>query len=101
MDVDGVGAMDLEEWLHAVRGPLKSSRASAVREAFAELAGGAELGAVPASRLRARFRPEKHPDVESGQRSRQDVWTEFLNFFCSGRSGRGVGSRGDRDGAVR
>merc|ERR1711904_332038 len=55
-----------------------------------ELAGGDPgLSVVPFSRLRGHFAPDLHPDVEMGQRNRQDVWREFLEHFCgSGRGGR-------------
>ena len=75
-----------------LQGPLSQRRAAVVADAFRRLGGGAG-GAVGLDRLTAAFRPDGHPDVMSGRRSRDAVRAEFVDTF-------GVEERGARGGAT-
>mmetsp|Transcript_8632 Transcript_8632/g.20508 ORF Transcript_8632/g.20508 Transcript_8632/m.20508 type:complete len:642 (+) Transcript_8632:42-1967(+) len=81
MDVDGRGAVDLDDWLRVLRGPLTPMRAAVVREAFHSLSD--RDGLADLRTLRARFKASKHPDVEAGRKSQKEVIFEFMSQLGS------------------
>lgn len=77
MDIDGNGAVDFEEWLRVVRGPLSPMRAAVVREAF-ETLDLDRNGFLDVGELLQNFKAKKHPEVEAGRKTPAEVLKEQL-----------------------
>lgn len=88
MDIDGNGAVDFEEWLRVVRGPLRGPRVTVVHEAFSRLDRDGD-GVVSMADLQAAYEPAGQPHVEAGRMDRDEAARELLsNFADHGRDGR-------------
>lgn len=92
-DRDGSGAIDFDEFLHAVRGRLAPSRRKLVVQAFYGLdAMGNGDGVLTVADLAPLYDTSKHPDVAAGRIDAATALRTFLDGF--------EGSQGDRDGTV-
>lgn len=87
MDIDGSGAVDFEEWLRVVRGPLSPVRAAVVRETFESLDINRD-GFIEVGELLGRYQASRHPEVEAGRKSRAEVTKEQLALLDRNRDGR-------------
>ena len=92
-DRDGSGAIDFDEFLHAVRGACPGSRRKLVVQAFYGLdAMGNGDGVLTVADLAPLYDTSKHPDVAAGRIDAATALRTFLDGF--------EGSQGDRDGTV-
>lgn len=100
---DGAPAVDVERFLHALRGELGPARMETVRQAFSHLlatqaaatsgggAGAAGGSALLLETVHFGFKSAHHPDVLSGRRSEEEVLTEFMETSAAySPDGRGV-----------
>ncbi len=65
---------------------MVDSRVQLLRTAFQSL-GPSLAGAVPLETLRSRFDAKRHPDVQSGKRTQDEVLREFLECCDIGHDG--------------
>ena len=79
-DVDKGGAIDYDEFLRAIRGPMNSARRTVVMKAFAKLDKDGN-GWIDISDIRGVYNAKKHPDVLSGKKTEDDILKEFLATF--------------------
>lgn len=83
MKDDSSGRVDYNDFLGAVRGEMNARRMRVVRAAF-DLLDDKNRGSVDPARLASAYDAAMHPDVQSGRRSRDDVYREFLETFDVG-----------------
>ena len=79
-DSDRSGAIDFDEFIFGIRGQLNDRRRQLVLLAF-EILDSDHSGVVELNDISAKYNADKHPDVISGKRSRDDVLREFLDTF--------------------
>jgi len=79
-DSDRSGAIDFDEFIFGIRGQLNERRRQLVLLAF-EILDSDHSGVVELNDISAKYNADKHPDVISGKRSRDDVLREFLDTF--------------------
>jgi len=82
-DQDSSGCIDYEEFIKHVKGKMDEARQVLVKMAFAKLDRDGS-GVVDKQDLVSAFDPESHPAVGAGERSVQDVHSEFLDTFDVG-----------------
>ena len=82
-DADGSGTIDYEEFIQGVRDPLSARRLDLVHQAFAkiDLDGSGE---VQPQEVVSAYNADKHPDVISGKKTKDQVLREFLDTFDVG-----------------
>ncbi|KAJ1431816.1 hypothetical protein B484DRAFT_448188 [Ochromonadaceae sp. CCMP2298] len=79
-DSDKSGGIDIDEFLFGVRGTLNERRSQLVLMAF-EILDSDSSGVVEINDISAKYCADKHPDVISGKRSKEDILVEFLSTF--------------------
>lgn len=77
IDIDNSGDVGFEEFLQVVRGPLYSSRARSVLEAFEHLDQDGD-GVVHIRDVQERYRPATQPAVEAGRLSADEALRDLL-----------------------
>ena len=82
-DAGHSGSIDFEEFIQGVCDPLTERRLAPVEIAFSKLDkdGG---GIVDALEIATMYDVSKHPDVISGRKTKNQVYTEFLDTFDVG-----------------
>jgi len=89
-DKNGDGTLDYEEFLKGVQEPMNSRRRGLVEQAFYILDVD-KSGFIEPTEIAEKYDAASHPDVISGQKSENEVYTEFLDTFDVG---------GEKDGRV-
>lgn len=79
-DADKSGNIDFEEFLLGVRGGLSERRVHMILLAF-EILDADGSGVVELNDIMAKYSADKHPDVMTGKRTKEDVLAEFLDTF--------------------
>lgn len=79
-DEDGNGTIDAGEFMTIMKGKLPEKRRAVVREAFASLDMNGD-GVLSVEDLRKKYRSFYHPDVSSGRKTEEQVFSEFLESF--------------------
>ena len=91
-DADKGGTIDYEEFIQGVRDPLTPRRLDLVHKAFGkiDLDGSGEVTPNEVVKL---YNADKHPDVISGKKTRDQVLREFLDTFDVGGVKDGIVTR--------
>ncbi|GMH90085.1 hypothetical protein TL16_g11660 [Triparma laevis f. inornata] len=89
-DKDGSGDIGFEEFLGGVRGAMNPRRMTFVHQAF-DIIDADGNGFVEPSDIVEAYNAKKHPDVQSGKKTEEEVLREFLDTFDVG---------GEKDGCV-
>lgn len=76
-DKDHSGFIDFGEFLRGVRGPMSARRTAVVSQAFEKLDRTGN-GSVSLHDLRGVYDASCHPDVASGRKTQDEVFTEFV-----------------------
>jgi len=86
-DFDRSGAIEFDEFIRAIRGPMNPARKKIVLQAFKKLDkdGG---GWIDISDIRGVYSCGKHPDVVSGKKTEDQILGEFLETFETAHSMR-------------
>jgi Ca2+-binding EF-hand superfamily protein len=79
-DADKSGGIDISEFLFGVRGTLNERRCQLVLMAF-EILDADGSGFVELNDISAKYCADKHHDVISGKRSKEEILSEFLGTF--------------------
>jgi Ca2+-binding EF-hand superfamily protein len=80
IDRDRDGVIDYDEFLRAIRGDLTPNRLALVKRAYQKLDRDGS-GVVDIEDLRGVYNASKHPDVTSGKKTEDQIFTEFLETF--------------------
>jgi Ca2+-binding EF-hand superfamily protein len=94
-DSDHDGSVDFNEFLAALRGPLKKRRLKLIMMAFAVLDKDAS-GEVTLAELASIYDTSCHPDVVDGRKTKEQVLKEFAAQWDNG----GADSKGKGDGVI-
>lgn len=86
-DFDRSGAIEFDEFIRAIRGPMSPQRKKIVMQAFKKLDkdGG---GWIDISDIRGVYNCSRHPDVISGKKTEDQILGEFLETFETAHSMR-------------
>eukprot|EP00930_Biecheleria_cincta_P039036 TRINITY_DN26846_c0_g1_i1.p1 TRINITY_DN26846_c0_g1~~TRINITY_DN26846_c0_g1_i1.p1 ORF type:complete len:386 (-),score=62.07 TRINITY_DN26846_c0_g1_i1:30-1187(-) len=79
-DKDRSGTIDPQEFLNVIKGQLSAKRRAVVQEAFASIDVNGD-GVLSVQDLCLKFRSFAHPDVFSGRRTEEEIFSEFLEGF--------------------
>jgi Ca2+-binding EF-hand superfamily protein len=79
-DRDGSGAVDYDELLRYVRGPMNQFRINLVKQAFKKIDKTGD-GVLDLSDLKGTYNAKHHPDVKAGKKTEEDILCEFLDTF--------------------
>lgn len=79
-DLNRDGTISYDEFLRIVRGDLSSFRLGLVQKAFQKLDRD-NSGVVDINDIRGLYNASKHPDVQSGKKTEDQVLNEFLETF--------------------
>ncbi|XP_033114649.1 calcyphosin-2-like [Anneissia japonica] len=80
MDQNGDGAVDHMEFTRAIVGEMSEFRKALVRKAFQKVDAN-KSGTVGMDELKMFFRAQKHPLVQQGKMSADEVMDSFLDLF--------------------
>lgn len=81
-DKSGDGLVDLTEFMVGIRGKLSEKRAKVVNEAYDKL-DSTKDGVVTSEDILHVYDTSSHPKVISGEKTKEEVLTEFLQTFES------------------
>ncbi|KAL9894719.1 calcyphosin-like protein isoform X3 [Glossina fuscipes] len=90
-DEDGSGTIDMTEFLLKLRPPLPQCRLDIIDQAFMKMDKN-EDNFITVDDLKNVYSVREHPKYQSGEKTEQELLTEFLNSF--------EGNRGNNDGTV-
>uniref|UniRef100_A0A7S1M7Y2 EF-hand domain-containing protein n=1 Tax=Neobodo designis TaxID=312471 RepID=A0A7S1M7Y2_NEODS len=76
-DRNGDGAVSLQEFCRAVRGPMSSTRAALVTQAFRQIDSDGS-GSLTLPELTERYDASKHPEVIAGRLTAEQVVADFV-----------------------
>jgi len=79
-DVDQSGEVSYDEFLREIRGDMNDFRKRLVSQAFSKLDLD-NSGAVEMDEIKRLYNCKKHPDVISGKKTEEEVYTEFMETF--------------------
>lgn len=79
-DIDGSGAIDFDEFIRVVVGPMNQFRTQLVQKAFAKIDFSGD-GVLDINDIKDKYDGSKHPDVKSGKKTEEEVLKEFLETF--------------------
>lgn len=79
-DYDKSGLVEYDEFLRVIRGPMNQTRKNIVVKAFAVLDKDGN-GYVDINDIRGTYNAARHPDVQSGKKTEQQILGEFLETF--------------------
>ena len=91
-DQDRSGSIDYEEFVQGIRDPLTPRRLDLVHQAFAKIDIDGS-GEVQPHEVVDKYNADKHPDVISGKKTKDEVMREFLDTFDVGGVKDGVVTR--------
>ena len=80
MDIDRSGLIEYDEFLRTIRGPMNPARKAIVKKAFAILDKD-NSGYVDINDIRGVYNGSKHPDVQAGKKTEDQILQEFLETF--------------------
>jgi len=86
-DFDRSGLIEFDEFIRAIRGPMNQGRKAIVAQAFAKLDKDGN-GWIDIADIRGVYRADKHPDVQSGKKTEDQILQEFLETFEAAHSMR-------------
>ena len=93
-DKDNTGIINYINFINAIRGPMSQKRISILKEAFKKLdldkGGQVEIGEI-----KSQFNAKNDKDVKSGEKTEEEVYTEFVDTFQMNHDNR-VGPRNKR-----
>jgi Ca2+-binding EF-hand superfamily protein len=79
-DKNKSGNIDYDEFIHALVGKMNDFRTQIVESVFAKL-DKEKTGSVPYDVIRESYNVDKHPEVLSGKRTKEEVLSRFIDFF--------------------
>ena len=79
-DFDRSGAIEFDEFVRAIRGPMSPQRQKIVMACFRKLDRD-NSGWIDISDIRGIYVANKHPDVLSGKKTEDQILQEFLETF--------------------
>jgi len=86
-DFDRSGLIEYDEFLRAIRGPMSAARKAIVMRAFNKMDKDGS-GMIDIDDIRGVYTADKHPDVQAGKKTEQQVLSEFLETFETAHSMR-------------
>ena len=93
-DKDNTGDLNYLNFINAIRGPMNQKRILILKEAFKKLdldkGGQVEIGEI-----KSQFNAKNDKDVKSGEKTEEEVYTEFVDTFQMNHDNR-VGPRNKR-----
>ena len=93
-DKDNTGLINYLNFINAIRGPMNQKRILILKEAFKKLdldkGGQVEIGEI-----KSQFNAKNDKDVKSGEKTEEEVYTEFVDTFQMNHDNR-VGPRNKR-----
>lgn len=94
LDNDGSGEINYDEFLREIRGDMNDARKRLVDQAFKKLDIDGS-GIVDFDEIKKLYNCKKHPDVISGKKTEDEVYTEFMETFQlhAAIKGKGVKDR--------
>lgn len=94
LDVDQSGEVQYDEFLREIRGDMNESRKKLVNQAFSKLDLDGS-GVIDFDEIKKLYNCKKHPDVISGKKTEDEVYTEFMETFQlhAALKGKGVKDR--------
>ena len=79
-DKNKSGNIDYDEFIHVLVGKMNDFRTQIVESVFAKL-DKEKSGSVPYDVIRESYNVDKHPEVLSGKRTKEEVLSRFIDFF--------------------
>lgn len=79
-DYDRTGAVDYDEFLRTIRGPMNPSRKKFVGQAYNKLDRD-QNGWIDLNDIKGVYSAKTHPDVLSGRKTEEQILLEFLETF--------------------
>ncbi len=79
-DKDGSGAIDYDEFVRGIRGPMNAFRRALSMKAF-NIMDKDKSGVIDINDIKGVYNAKFHPDVKAGKRTEDDVLGEFLETF--------------------
>ena len=79
-DRNGDGIIEYEEFIKEVRGPMNAKRKAVVTQAFNKLDID-RSGYIDMNEIKHAYSAKNNPDVRSGKKTEEDVYTEFMENF--------------------
>lgn len=79
-DIDGTGAVDFDEFVRVVVGPMNQFRTQLVQKVFNKIDYNGD-GVLGIEDIKGKYDASKHPDVKSGKKTEDEVLKEFLETF--------------------
>jgi Ca2+-binding EF-hand superfamily protein len=76
-DRNGDGAVDYDEFIRVLQGPMNNFRKKLVAQAFAKIDRDGN-GYVDINDLKGVYNASRHPDVVQGKKTEEDILLEFL-----------------------
>jgi Ca2+-binding EF-hand superfamily protein len=93
-DKDNTGVINYLNFINAIHGPMNQKRILILKEAFKKLdldkGGQVEIGEI-----KSQFNAKNDKDVKSGEKTEEEVYTEFVDTFQMNHDNR-VGPRNKR-----
>ena len=93
-DKDNTGFLNYINFINAIRGPMSQKRTLILKEAFKKLDID-KGGQIEISELKSQFNAKNDKDVKSGEKTEEEVYTEFVDTFQMNHDNR-VGPRNKR-----
>ena len=93
-DKNGNGIIEYEEFINQLRGPMNQKRKDIVTKAFNKLDID-KSGFIDMEEIKYSYNAKNNPDVKSGKKTEEEVYTEFIETFQMNHDNR-VGPRNKR-----
>ena len=93
-DKDNTGLINYINFINAIRGPMNQKRVLIIKEAFKKLDID-KGGQVELAEIKMQFNAKNDKDVKSGEKTEEEVYTEFLDTFQMNHDNK-VGPRNKR-----
>jgi Ca2+-binding EF-hand superfamily protein len=93
-DKDNTGTLNYINFINAIRGPMSQKRILILKEAFKKLDID-KGGQIEISEIKSQFNAKNDKDVKSGEKTEEEVYTEFIDTFQMNHDNR-VGPRNKR-----
>ena len=93
-DKEGINVVNYINFVNAIRGPMSQRRVLILKEAFKKLDID-KGGQVELTEIKLQFNAKNDKDVKSGEKTEEEVYTEFVDTFQMNHDNR-VGPRNKR-----